>query len=176
MTVAEEDLYPEPASWNQAAEWCISGIHERSMLGEDKSVDQMRTYLNDLITYNQEFPGRAEYWIRFWCDLGGIALKTARDLGIIDLTSAGSTEKDFVHVLVKKQKDYGTDNINRFGRLGLLVRIHDKIARLENLIVKGVGPENESLFDNYMDVVNYCAIGMMVEQEWFLIPLEEENV
>ena len=78
---------------------------------------------------------------------------------------------ELTNLLIRKQKDYGHDNINRFGRMGLLVRVHDKVARLENLTRRGLGPENESLRDNYMDVINYCAIGMMVEMGWFLLDL-----
>ena len=37
-------------------------------------------------------------------------------------------------VLAAKQADYGHNNILRYGKTGLSVRIHDKIARMENLI------------------------------------------
>lgn len=82
---------------------------------------------------------------------------------------------DFSRVLINKQHDYGSENIARFGRIGLLVRLHDKISRLINLLRRGVEPKNESLRDNYMDVINYCAIGMMLEREWFFLDLEEEK-
>lgn len=78
-------------------------------------------------------------------------------------------------ILVKKQMDYGHENIKRFGRIGLIVRIQDKVARLENLISKGIdedGPQNESLLDNVIDVMGYSAIGIMWEKEEFLLPLE----
>jgi hypothetical protein len=86
----------------------------------------------------------------------------------------GAVVDELTSVLIKKQKDYGHDNINRFGRLGLLVRVHDKVARIENLMRRGTSPENESLRDNYMDVINYCAIGMMVEMDWFLLELASQ--
>jgi hypothetical protein len=79
--------------------------------------------------------------------------------------------QELLDVIISKQKDYGHDNILRFGRIGILVRIHDKIARLENLARRAAEPKNESLRDNYMDVINYCAIGMMVEVEWFQLEL-----
>lgn len=77
-------------------------------------------------------------------------------------------------ILVKKQMDYGHENIKRFGRIGLIVRIQDKVARLENLVSKGVdddGPQNESLLDNVIDVMGYSAIGIMWERGEFLLPL-----
>lgn len=73
--------------------------------------------------------------------------------------------------LCRKQNDYGHENIARFGRLGLLVRVHDKIARLNNLITKGGVPQNESIEDTYVDIVGYSAIGMMVERGWFGLQL-----
>ena len=56
----------------------------------------------------------------------------------------------------------------------MMVRMHDKIARLENLLSKpdgGVKPENESIEDNLMDVIGYAAIGIMWESRQFLLPL-----
>lgn len=73
--------------------------------------------------------------------------------------------------LCRKQNDYGHENIARFGRLGLLVRVHDKIARLNNLLAKGGVPQNESIEDTYVDIVGYSAIGMMVERGWFGLQL-----
>ena len=73
--------------------------------------------------------------------------------------------------LCRKQNDYGHENISRFGRLGLLVRVHDKIARLNNLLAKGGVPQNESIEDTYVDIVGYSAIGMMVERGWFGLQL-----
>jgi len=95
---------------------------------------------------------------------------------------SGSVEKSkkmedlAAHVLAtlcKKQHDYGHENIARFGRLGLLVRVHDKIARLHNLLAKGGVPQNETIEDTYVDIVGYSAIGMMVERGWFGLQLSD---
>jgi len=91
----------------------------------------------------------------------------------IELDSVTET----VHkILVKKQSDYGHNNIKRFGRTGLIVRIQDKVARLENLMAKGIDeenePQNESITDNVIDVMGYSAIGIMWERGEFLLPLE----
>lgn len=75
-----------------------------------------------------------------------------------------------VEVLISKHKDYGPSNIASApgGALnGLRVRLHDKVARLNNLIDKGVDPMHESLFDTFLDIANYGIIGMMIlEQDW----------
>lgn len=78
-----------------------------------------------------------------------------------------------VDTLCRKQHDYGHENIARFGRLGLLVRVHDKIARLNNMVKRGGAPQNESIEDTYTDIVGYSAIGMMVERGWFSLELRK---
>jgi hypothetical protein len=75
--------------------------------------------------------------------------------------------------LCRKQHDYGHENIQRFGRAGLMVRVHDKVARLENLIGNNAKPNNESIQDNVMDVIGYSAIGIMLESGTFLLELEQ---
>jgi hypothetical protein len=73
-------------------------------------------------------------------------------------------------LLTKKQQDYGPANIaNAPGGAinGLRVRMHDKIARINNLIDSGQNPENESLHDSFMDLANYAIIAMMVlDDKW----------
>jgi hypothetical protein len=74
------------------------------------------------------------------------------------------------NLLLRKQMDYGPTNISRApgGPLnGLRVRMHDKIARINNLLDKGVDPQNESLRDSFIDLLNYSAIAIMVlEKKW----------
>jgi len=69
------------------------------------------------------------------------------------------------NLLIKKHKDYGPTNISRSpgGPLnGLRVRMWDKTARINHLIDSGATPENESLRDSFIDLLNYAAIAMMV--------------
>lgn len=70
-----------------------------------------------------------------------------------------------LEVLLKKHQDYGPKNISDSpgGPLnGLRVRMHDKLARINNLIDSGAEPENESLRDSFLDLMNYSAIAMLV--------------
>lgn len=73
---------------------------------------------------------------------------------------------ELMSILLKKHKDYGPKNIAEApgGALnGLRVRIHDKLARINNLIDKGSNqPEYESLEDSFADMANYAIIGMLV--------------
>ena len=74
------------------------------------------------------------------------------------------------HVLLTKHKDYGPKNISQSpgGPLnGLRVRMWDKFARINHLIDSGATPENESLYDSFLDMANYAIIAMLVlDAEW----------
>ena len=75
-----------------------------------------------------------------------------------------------LNILIKKQADYGPKNIALApgGALnGLRVRMHDKMSRINHLIDSGATPENESLRDSFLDMLNYSAIAMMVlDGDW----------
>ena len=69
------------------------------------------------------------------------------------------------NLLLKKHKDYGPTNIANApgGALnGLRVRIHDKTARINNLIDSGKNAQHESLRDSFLDLMNYAAIALLV--------------
>ena len=68
-------------------------------------------------------------------------------------------------VLLQKHADYGPKNISQSpgGALnGLRVRMWDKLARINHLMDSGATPENESLRDSFLDLMNYAAIAQMV--------------
>jgi hypothetical protein len=79
------------------------------------------------------------------------------------------------NTLIKKQKDYGPKNISRFGLNGLVIRAHDKVARVENLLSKPNSNEtavnDESIYDTLLDISGYAAIAMMWVNRDFLLPL-----
>jgi len=73
--------------------------------------------------------------------------------------------EELVELLVSKHKDYGPKNISDSpgGPLnGLRVRMHDKLARINNLIDSGKNPNHESLEDSFKDMANYAIIGLLV--------------
>jgi len=83
---------------------------------------------------------------------------------------SSSVYKEALDVLIKKQNDYGPKNIALApgGTVnGLRVRMHDKLSRINHLVESGADPENESLRDSFLDMMNYSAIGLMVlDGEW----------
>lgn len=76
-----------------------------------------------------------------------------------------------LRLLCAKQHDYGHDNINAFGLIGVAVRISDKAARLRNLQERS--PMNETLLDTWLDLIGYCVIAEMLVTSTFNLNLKE---
>ena len=82
------------------------------------------------------------------------------------LKNIEDTFNELQELLIKKHLDYGPKNISESpgGPInGLRVRMHDKLARINNLVDKQVSsPQYESLEDSFKDMANYAIIGLLV--------------
>ena len=79
--------------------------------------------------------------------------------------AVSETFDELKELLIKKHLDYGPKNISDSpgGPLnGLRVRMHDKLARINNLTDKGATPQFESLEDSFKDMANYSIIALLV--------------
>ncbi len=78
--------------------------------------------------------------------------------------------------VIKKQHDYGPENISKFGMWGLIVRLHDKIARLNNLLSskrKGFNSvSNETIYDTLLDIVGYSTVALLWINNSFFLPMK----
>lgn len=152
---------------DEAARIALIRIYDNIRFKPRADLNQVRADLDDFIEeLFHTSTGFDKAKVR-WAIIGADALELAAQRGEpFDAAEVHAT-------LVRKQRDYGPENIRRFGRQGLMVRMHDKVARLENLLsVDGGGkPQNESIRDNLLDIVGYSAIGIMWESMQFLLPL-----
>ena len=79
---------------------------------------------------------------------------------------------ELMSLLLKKHNDYGPKNISDApgGALnGLRVRIHDKIARINNLLGENSDkkPYYEPIEDSFKDLANYAIIALLVlRRKW----------
>lgn len=66
-------------------------------------------------------------------------------------------------VFQERQKKYGRSNIARAGAHGVVIRLGDKMARLEGAYLNGRDTEvpDETIEDTWVDVANYGLIGLM---------------
>lgn len=76
-----------------------------------------------------------------------------------------SIQKEAKELFVKKNKDYG-DAFADYGSIGVLVRIGDKIRRMQNITSNGIQMVNdEALRDTLIDLHNYAAMAIMCMDE-----------
>ena len=74
-------------------------------------------------------------------------------------------QSEGLELFKKKNQDYG-DAFANYGVVGVLVRMGDKIARLQSITTKAVSLVNtESLRDTLIDLHNYSAMAIMLLDE-----------
>ena len=73
--------------------------------------------------------------------------------------------KEALNLFKKKNKDYG-DSFARYGPVGVIVRLGDKIERLSSITTTGIRMvNNESVRDTLIDLHNYSAMALMLMDE-----------
>lgn len=118
-------------------------------------------------------------WVRQLADQNGIHTAYSVDqlfnvagcISAATLKGAEISPLEMHALLVGKQHDYGHENITATGRIGLAVRIIDKIARLINLTGQDV-PVNETLEDTWKDILGYAVVYRMFSNGEFVAELK----
>lgn len=67
-------------------------------------------------------------------------------------------------IFIKKNHDYGNSfeqSLNKFGIIASVVRMGDKMNRIESLVNKEAEVKDESILDTIMDLANYCVMTAM---------------
>lgn len=70
--------------------------------------------------------------------------------------------QDYFELWKRKQHDYGTGNIAKFGELGCLVRASDKMERLTTLHKREDDAANEPYVDSWKDLLGYAVIALTI--------------
>ena len=153
-------------TWDGAAAGAVTAIYDSVRSRTSIELLDLRDEFDQFVENMWQSPGGAEHAAAMWMSIGADALEIGKREGFW----IGPPE--LLKTLISKQSDYGPENIRRFGRQGLMVRMHDKIARLENLYEAGRSPRNEPIRDTYMDIAGYSAIGIMWETRSFLLLLD----
>ena len=74
-------------------------------------------------------------------------------------------QKEGFELFKKKNKDYG-DAFAKYGVIGVLMRIEDKIQRSMSITKNGVNLiEDEKIRDTLIDLHNYAAMAIMLMDE-----------
>ena len=74
-------------------------------------------------------------------------------------------QKEGLELFSRKNKDYG-DAFANYGTVGVLVRMGDKIQRLQSITASGITlNKDEKLRDTLIDLHNYAAMAIMLMDE-----------
>jgi hypothetical protein len=74
-------------------------------------------------------------------------------------------QREAMDIFIRKNADYG-DAFAKFGVIGVLVRIEDKIQRLLSITKNGVNlVQDENIKDTLLDLHNYAAMSLMLLDE-----------
>jgi hypothetical protein len=80
-------------------------------------------------------------------------------------TQMKAVQTKALELFVKKNADYG-DAFAKFGVIGVLMRIEDKIQRSLSITKNGVNlVSDESIRDTLLDLHNYAAMALMLLDE-----------
>ena len=80
--------------------------------------------------------------------------------------------KEMAGVFAKKRNDYGattTETFEKFGPVSMLIRMHDKLGRLDNLLsrqISNVMVTTETIEDTLTDLANYAIITILELHKW----------
>jgi hypothetical protein len=74
-------------------------------------------------------------------------------------------QKEALELFTKKNADYG-DAFAKYGIIGVLIRIEDKLQRSISITKQGINlVENEGIRDTLIDLHNYSAMALMLLDE-----------
>lgn len=106
------------------------------------------------------------------------AMRSASTLAIKELDRLGYIVglPDLHRLLCRKQHDYGHQNIDNFGMIGVAVRLCDKIARAKNLKGRTHTVQDETIVDTYTDIIGYATIALMLDANTFNLQLADDYV
>ena len=95
------------------------------------------------------------YEEKFW-----IELASRVQLEIMH-TNPGFIPEDALTIMVEKHNNYGAKPIITSGIEGIAIRITDKLFRFENMTLKELTSNEESLRDTLIDIYNYCILAIL---------------
>ncbi len=76
-----------------------------------------------------------------------------------------NVQDEALELFKKKNTDYG-DAFANYGAIGVLVRMGDKISRLQHITNRGITlVDDEALRDTLIDLHNYSAMAVMLLDE-----------
>lgn len=168
--------------WENYCEWQVKAIYDHyyqwykdpEFLDEVYPIEQITALVNFVVdeTAGLQKPVTKEIVCKLddnpiFFDIAGYAIFCLDRIDNYVIDSYTVTD-----ILIRKQRDYGSNNIMKFGVMGIILRLYDKVARLNNLLDKSFGNisaaisgnsvKGESIIDTLVDIIGYCTIALML--------------
>lgn len=148
-------------TWEQAAGQWVTFMSDTANDPQELEINKLQSMRdNAAVSIKAEQAPSFHMWT-------AIAAHAINHLRFHDKWDAG----EMLRVLCAKQHDYGHGNINKFGLIGVLVRLSDKIERYANLVNRTNAVPNETVIDTVMDMVGYCVVAQMLNDHTFDLKL-----
>lgn len=148
------------STWEEAASDWVSALNASDPEPAPVDVEHVRIMRDALFEAKEFHPA--------WSVIGHLAIGELKERDKWDVD-------EMIQLLIRKQRDYGHQNILQGGGFGVAVRLSDKIERYANLMSKSDTPENEPIIDTLMDMVGYSVIAHMLADGSFTLPLGNEK-
>lgn len=148
------------STWEQSASQWVMHIASLTEESKEVNIDKLQRLITSgrICLFEQDEAPVSLLWTE-------IAIQAVQELRLRNEWDSGQ----MAALLASKQHDYGHGNITAFGLKGVLVRLSDKVERLINL--KSKEARNESTLDTLRDVVGYCVIALMLNDDTFNLEL-----
>lgn len=160
-------------NWNDAIKEIVNTIYVRSVHTQLSTPEELFRFMKLRLDTSLEF--FSNDWLS---ENSGLAKDTQlwyflanHSINILNKIGSSISEEQVTDILIRKHSDYGPENILKFGQTGIIVRMYDKMSRLENLLKNSKHNFNtamsanivqdESIIDTLTDIVGYSAIGIM---------------
>jgi hypothetical protein len=87
-------------------------------------------------------------------------------LRLIKATDSEFDDQSFCALLLGKHKKYGAHPLRVWGELGVIIRIHSKFERYQNIKDDpSQSVVDEGAIDTLRDILGYCVLGFLMSEE-----------
>lgn len=122
-----------------------------------KLIDTIRS-VRDMASLSPEMNTRLKTVEQGLMNLGSRPVMSDNVQSFMDITT------DMAKTYAAKNHDYGNSfeqSCNKFGIIASVVRLWDKMNRIESLVIKKAEVKDESIKDTLLDMANYAIMTVM---------------
>lgn len=122
-----------------------------------KLIDIVRS-VRDMASLSPEMSNRLKTVEQGLMNLGSRPVMSDNVQSFMDITT------DMAKTYAAKNHDYGNSfeqSCNKFGIIASVVRLGDKMNRIESLVIKKAEVKDESIKDTLLDMANYAIMTVM---------------